>query len=330
MSAICGLAAAGIAIGVHWSASQAVSSGGGGANAPSVVVELPDWAIFADDQGDTHSPWSYNRKADNGPQYWGTIRNASTGALLFPSCAGGPRAAQSPIDIEDRYALALYNATNTTIPILRNYSSAESTLWEIEPRPGGHPGFHMKPVDHQPGSELGSDAASSLQSPWMVDGVPHYLTEMHFHSPSDHVINGKRYVLEAHILHQSIAGELAGLSILYDLNEEDQEPNRFLHSFWDSIHSPVATEMHGVQVDMQGLTDDITGVVYRYNGSLTVPPCTEGIKWHITVSKSGINAGQMISYKYLMQFIDNYRDAQPTYGRSIQRFNAALPSIRSF
>lgn len=64
------------------------------------------------------------------------------------------------------------------------------------------------------------------------------------------------------------------------------------------------------QIDLAGMTDDIISrnnspggppVLYRYDGSITVPPCTEGAKFYVAVSRTGINTAQKITYEYAMQ-----------------------------
>ncbi len=117
------------------------------------------------------------------------------------------------------------------------------------------------------------------------------LTQFHFHSPSEHQIDGESFPLEAHFVHQNEKGELAVVGLLFRLGEENQN----LVSLTE-----VAPQKSGEQVSYSRpvpklLNRDITHY-YRYSGSLTTPPCTEGLRWFVIPVPVTISEEQIATY----------------------------------
>lgn len=159
------------------------------------VEVVPDWANFGPDEV---TLWSYAEKADNGPHMWGEIRNETSGALLYPTCADSGVSKQSPIAIDDPTGVTLVGGVT---PLSRNYTARG--LFQVVPRPGGHPGFQVAPYN------------DSAEARWVLDGVAYDLVQFHYHSPSEHTLNGVRYPLEVHFVHRAPStGALAVFGIL--------------------------------------------------------------------------------------------------------------------
>ncbi len=101
------------------------------------------------------------------------------------------------------------------------------------------------------------------------------LCNMHFHVPAEHRLNGRDYVLEAHAVHESAAGELAVIAVLYEAGPAHAVFDRFLARLplrrgeSSSLEEPVRA--------VEFLPSN--PAYYRYNGSRTTPPYTEGIRW---------------------------------------------------
>lgn len=97
--------------------------------------------------------------------------------------------------------------------------------------------------------------------------------------------------------------------------------------FWDEILA-FRSEPVPNPINLAGMINDIVGVAdgrpafYRYAGSLTTPPCSEGVSWAVAVSKAGVNTAQIIAYRYaVLEMESNYRPTQPLHGRVVSRFN---------
>lgn len=99
------------------------------------------------------------------------------------------------------------------------------------------------------------------------------LVQVHFHTPSEHAINGKRYPLVAHFVHATQAGELGVFGVMF----EEGEANAALEAIVDGVGEGSGTAVSFDITDMMPESEDI----YRYMGSLTTPPCSEGVNWHV-------------------------------------------------
>jgi carbonic anhydrase len=111
----------------------------------------------------------------------------------------------------------------------------------------------------------------------VINGTAYYLKQMHWHSPTEHTVDGRRYDMELHLVHESAAGKAAVIGLLYEVGAHDA----FLHALEPAIRriadrrdreEPVGA------VDPRGARGRAS-VYYRYMGSLTTPPCTEGVIW---------------------------------------------------
>ena len=183
-------------------------------------------------------------------------------------------------------------------------------------------------LTHTPGFAVvpGDDDGRNGKAEWIVDGRLYSLAQFHYHSPSEHTLNGERLPLEVHFVHVASdgTGDLAVFGILYPYDTLNQVPNPLLRPFWDEIFKPQRVPLS--EVNVSGMLLDVLGNpfqrYYRYNGSLTTPPCGEGVKWHVAISRTGINTAQRVVYQYAINLVDNHREAQPLHGRVVQRFNA--------
>lgn len=139
------------------------------------------------------------------------------------------------------------------------------------------------------------------------------LKQIHFHESSEHTIDGVRYPLVIHMVHANSTGEYLVLAIMAK-EGKTSIPFEFLESFLPlekgevkKINKPFNLN-HNLPLNRG---------YYSYTGSLTTPPCTEGVKWFIFKEPITISVEQVNILKTLMP-VNNYRKEQPLNGRKIQ------------
>ncbi|GAB3200010.1 carbonic anhydrase [Nocardioides hungaricus] len=110
-----------------------------------------------------------------------------------------------------------------------------------------------------------------------LDGKAYTLTQFHFHTPSEHRVDGRAYAAEMHLVHQAEDGSLAVLGVLVEEGPALPVVDDVLANAPEEGGDPVPTTE---PVDPRALLpDDLRA--YRYSGSLTTPPCTEGVAWAV-------------------------------------------------
>ncbi|KAH9679521.1 alpha carbonic anhydrase 4 [Citrus sinensis] len=123
-----------------------------------------------------------------------------------------------------------------------------------------------------------------------INGTIYKLLQCHWHTPSEHTINGSSYEMELHLVHLSSDGKLAVTGIVYEYGRPDPFLSKLLHHI-----KSLGKEEKEVGIVNPGDIKFGSRKYYRYIGSLTVPPCTEGVIWTIgkkvrTVSREQVRA----------------------------------------
>ena len=211
-----------------------------------------------------------------GPSHWGRLRPE------YALCGTGK--SQSPIDVSapvpaNASALGL-NYQPTALHIVNN----------------GH------------AIQVNYDAGSWIE----VDGVAYSLKQFHFHSPSEHTWEGRHLPLEMHLVHQSDAGALAVLAVMYERGAK----NDALAPVWTNLRIETGQEYNAptVLINVGEILPD-TGTYYEYEGSLTTPPCTQGVKWFILASPGQVSEAQIATLRSIIK--DNNRPTQPLHKRKV-------------
>jgi carbonic anhydrase len=138
------------------------------------------------------------------------------------------------------------------------------------------------------------------------------LQQFHFHTPGGDRIAGEEFPMVAHLLHKSASGQLVGVAVLFRIGAE----NAFMAQLLPRIPARPDGDhvVAGVAVDASGLLPSERGY-FRYMGSLTAPPCTEGVDWIVMKAPIDISPAQLAQYQ--RRFADNMRAAQPLNGRVV-------------
>ena len=232
----------------------------------------------------------------DGPDNWGKLSPA------YKTCGEGKE--QSPIDLVTADAVPNPNLDNLT----RVYAPADATLLN-----------NGKDItmtfDH--GGNTVSPGTIHVRSEADGGAEEEYKFKMiHWHSPSEHTINGQRFPLELHLVHANEEGHLAVIGILYKIGSPD--------AFYDQLEEQLrelrnASRVSAGVVELKSLQKR-TGSYFRYVGSLTTPPCTEHVIWSILGKVRELSAEQLELLTAPLPHKDN-RPPQPLNGRSVQFYN---------
>jgi carbonic anhydrase len=139
------------------------------------------------------------------------------------------------------------------------------------------------------------------------------LTQFHFHHPSEESIHGKPYDMVAHLMHESSDGKVVGVAVLLKAGRA----NAIIQQLWEHMPKTPGIEelIAGVEVNPTGLLPRDTSY-YTYMGSLTAPPCTEGVNWFVLKTPIDISAEQVSEFAAL--YPRDVRPAQPLNGRLVK------------
>jgi carbonic anhydrase len=131
------------------------------------------------------------------------------------------------------------------------------------------------------------------------------LVQFHFHTPSEHRLHGQEFPMELHFVHRNALGELAVVGVFL----REGAANPLIQQIWDAVAAEEEAE-HAVEIDPEDLLPAGRNY-FRYAGSLTTPPCTEGVRWHVLESPVDVSAEQ----------IDEFRSIFPVNARPLQPLN---------
>ncbi len=145
-----------------------------------------------------------------------------------------------------------------------------------------------------------------------VSGETYKLLQFHFHTPSEYAINGEKFPLEMHFVHQDSKGALGVIGVMLKIGETHPEISKILEV------APITkvTETKDDVIDLITLLPQDRSY-YRFMGSLTTPPCSEGVNWFMMQSPIEVSREQLAKFQRIM--FENARTLQPTNNRLIIR-----------
>jgi carbonic anhydrase len=225
----------------------------------------------------TTTHWSYQGKT--GPLMWGRLDPE------YKACSQGHE--QSPVDLRGAHL------NKALQPIEFHYLAGAVTL--------EHNG-HTIVVHVNPGSYI------------VAGGVRYELVQFHFHHPGEEAVKGKLTEMDVHLVHKSADGKLAVIAVR--LHEDLEAPNAVLAALWPHLPQTAgATAKVTEMVNPAGLLPADRGY-WTYMGSLTTPPCTEGVRWFIFEQDLTLSRDQWRAFAAL--FPVNSRPLQDGHGRRIE------------
>lgn len=211
-----------------------------------------------------------------GPSHWGELQPE------FATCKNGRY--QSPIDIG--------KPKKTALPPI-HFEYKPSPLHIID-------NGHTIMVNYSPGSFIS------------VGDKKYALKQFHFHRPSEEKIEGKAFDMTVHLVHADDEGKLAVVAVL--LQEGEDSP--LIHELWKHLPKEKDKEefVDSVQINLSQILPQDRGY-YTFPGSLTTPPCSEGVTWLVLKHHATISAEEIKRFSQL--YPDNARPTQPLYDRVV-------------
>lgn len=145
-----------------------------------------------------------------------------------------------------------------------------------------------------------------------IDGTPFTLQQFHFHAPSENTVHGKHYAMEMHLVHKSAQGAVAVVAVMFDQGAENSELNKL----WATMPEKAdQTAKIVTQMDLNALLP-ADKTYWRFSGSLTTPPCSEGVTWIVLKHPLTLSSAQLAKFSHAMHH-DNNRPVQPLNGRVV-------------
>lgn len=232
-------------------------------------------------------PVHWSYEGAEGPEFWGDL------SPDFALCSTGTE--QSPIDVPSATTVnpaeIVFNYQPTALTILNN--------------------GHTVQINYDPGSSID------------VGGKTYELKQFHFHTPSEHAVDSNHTAMEMHLVHQSADGQLAVVGVMLKSGGEN------------SAYQPVFANMPAQEAEPAAVADVTVNATdllpgeqtyYRYNGSLTTPPCSEGVQWLLMNTSVELSDAQIGVFQAIFQ--DDARPVQPFNDRAFLQTSdlAAAPA----
>jgi len=145
-----------------------------------------------------------------------------------------------------------------------------------------------------------------------VDGLTFALKQFHFHSPSENLINGKSFPMEIHFVHADADGNLAVIAVMVS----EGDANEALGKIWPLMPAKAGSRNALTRPFAAEELLPANREYYRFNGSLTTPPCTEGVRWLVMKSPITASKRQVTAFAEAMHHPNN-RPVQATNARLI-------------
>jgi carbonic anhydrase len=218
----------------------------------------------------------WSYEGEHGPAHWGDVKTD------YAMCKTGKN--QSPIDIT--------GAVKADLPTIQfAYKTGPLRMMN---------NGHSIQVNYPEGSFI------------TVDGKLYQLVQFHFHHPSEEKIKGKSFDMVAHLVHKNAEGYLAVVAVLM----KKGRANAFLKTLWEHLpkEEGKGKVLANVPIDPSELLPAQRGY-YTYTGSLTTPPCTEGVTWLVLKTPVELSGAQIDRFAHFYKH--NARPVQPLGGRVV-------------
>eukprot|EP00924_Labyrinthula_sp_SR-Ha-C_P006805 maker-scaffold_8-snap-gene-1.40-mRNA-1 protein AED:0.04 eAED:0.04 QI:366/1/1/1/1/1/5/415/237 len=234
--------------------------------------------------------WTY--QGETGCKFWGD--------LGYDICNDGRR--QSPININTRKVVEK-DRKQCDLKVSKGYDKCHCRILNT--------GFTVKCLPK------GGKATNCKVT---LNDTDYYLIQFHFHSPAEHRIDNKLPMLELHLVHQSDEGDLTVLGFIFEIGDR----STFLEQFWEGLPKRRGKKKkipNDITFDeLRGMHSDDAGL-WRYDGSLTTPPCSEGVNWVVYQQRLTCSRKQLENYKKRFPMKTN-RPVQNKFKRRVTSYQS--------
>ncbi|CAN8295040.1 unnamed protein product [Cochlearia groenlandica] len=226
------------------------------------IVSISNAASSHGEVEDEHE-FNYKKNDEKGPERWGEIKTE------WEMCGKGE--IQSPIDLMNKRV----NIVSHLGRLNRDYVPSNNAT--------------LKNRGHDIMLRF-EDGAGSIK----INDTKYELQQLHWHSPSEHTINGKKFALELHMVHEAKNEKMAVVTILYKIGRADT----FIKSLEKELEGIATMEESEKSVGMINPKNIKIGSrkYYRYIGSLTTPPCTQNVTWSVVRKNTMFQGASLSSY----------------------------------
>ena len=225
---------------------------------------------------DEHAPSHWGYEGEESAAHWG-IRSSA-----YMTCEAGSH--QSPVNI------SMPRHAQQQERLVFHYQSGLVRALD---------NGHTIQVNVPPGNEL------------HLNGRTYRLNQLHFHDPSEHHVDGRTYPMEIHLVHQDRKGHVVVIGLLV----ETGSPNQSLAELWAMLPMKAGELGSAHPFNPQDLIPS-NSHHFSYHGSLTTPPCTEGVQWIVLRDPISMSAQHIAQFASIIG--KNARPVQPLHGRRIQ------------
>lgn len=232
--------------------------------------------------------WHYEEQSI----WWAVEDTSQSVPLLYPYAECGVGQHQSPVDL----AAAQFN-TKPLNQLAALYGTDAPIFYN-----NGHTIQVNTSVDYSGGLKIGEES------------IP--LIQLHFHEPSEHVINGQHFPAELHYVHINEDGRVAVLAVAIETGDENPVFQTILDNI--PVQEGEQNTNSGIQLDPAALLpqQDSNNLEYfTLAGSLTTPPCSEGVQWYLLSDVITISTAQLEQLQGF--YTNNARLVQDLNGRAI-------------
>ncbi|WP_091610455.1 carbonic anhydrase [Marinococcus luteus] len=221
------------------------------------------------------SEWSY--QGSTGPAHWGSLD------AEYTTCTNGE--SQSPVNLREA------ETKRGSADVQMNYRPTSFTI-----KNDGHT------ILAEP---------ENSKNTLTYEEEEYTLSQFHFHAPSEHQIDGEYEDMEIHLVHESAEGEIVVTAFMLQ-----EGGGAFPSSFWDKMPSSEteAPASADNRLNLEKLLP-FSETNFQYEGSLTTPPCTEGVNWIVFEEPAAVSSDQLADFQQI--YADNHRPVQPLNGREV-------------